>query len=90
LRLEGREYLRGCAFTQFTDDSLTSLRDLAYQFAQWSSTREQSDKYALEIFSLDNHIKDHMLATLIAEADAYGNDYEEFPSAALFPLATEC
>jgi hypothetical protein len=31
-----------------------------------------------------------MLATLIAEADAYGNDYEEFPSAALFPLATEC
>jgi hypothetical protein len=31
-----------------------------------------------------------MLATLIAEADAYGNDYEDYPFATLFPLATEC
>jgi hypothetical protein len=83
-------YRTSCAFTQFSGDSLNSLRDLAYKFAQASSTTMQSDRYALEIFGLGNHAINHMLATLIAEADAYGNDYEEFPFATLFPLATEC
>jgi hypothetical protein len=83
-------YRTSCGFTQFANESLTSLRDLAYKFAQSSSTTMQSDRYALEIFSLDNHNIDHMLATLIAEADAYGNDYEDYPFATLFPLATEC
>jgi hypothetical protein len=50
----------------------------------------QSDKYALEIINLKSYAIDHMLATLVAEADAYGNDYEEFPFAPLIPLATAC
>jgi hypothetical protein len=83
-------YSTSCGFAQFADDSLSSLRDLAYKFAQSSSTTMQSDRYALELFSLGNRNINHMLATLIAEADAYGNDYEEFPFATLFPLATEC
>jgi len=83
-------YRTSCGFAQFADDSLASLRDLAYKFAQSSSTTMQSDRYVLELFSLGDRTINHMLATLIAEADGYGNDYEEFPSATLFPLATEC
>ena len=83
-------YRTSCGFAQFADDSLASLRDLAYKFAQSSSTTMQSDRYILELFSLDDRTINHLLATLIAEADGYGNDYEEFPSATLFPLATEC
>lgn len=83
-------YKTNCGFARFADHSLASLRDLAYKLAQWSSTTMQSDRYALELFSLGDHHINHILATLIAEADAYGNDYEDFPLATLFPLATEC
>ena len=83
-------YRTSCGFSRFTDKSLTSLRDLAYKFAQTSLTTMQSDKYALEIFDLHSRVIDHMLVTVIAEADGYGNDYEEFPFAPLLPLATEC
>jgi hypothetical protein len=83
-------YRTSCAFSRFADDSLTSLRDLAYKFAQSSLTTMQSDKYALEIINLKSYAIDHMLATLVAEADVYGNDYEEFPFAPLIPLATAC
>jgi hypothetical protein len=83
-------YKTSCAFTQFAGDSLTSLRDLAYKFAQSSSTTMPSDRYALELFNLGSHTIGHMLATLIAEEDVYGDDYEPFTFATLFPLTTEC
>jgi hypothetical protein len=83
-------YRMSCASARYANDSLTSLRDLAYRFAQSSSTTMQSDKYALEIINLENYASNHVLAALVAETDGYGNDYKEFPFAPLIPLATTC
>lgn len=83
-------YSTGCTFTRFTEDSLASLRYLAYNLANAASTTIHSDKYALEIFNPFDKSINHMLATLIAEVDGYENNYEEFPVIPKYQMTTEC
>lgn len=83
-------YSANCGFVRFNDQALQKLRDLIGTFVHSASTNTHSDKYALEIFNIGNNVNNHMLATLVAEADVYGSEYEEYQPAPLYPLGGQC
>ena len=83
-------YSTDCGFVGFNDQSLKTLRNLVGTFVYSASTNMHSDKYALEILNIGNNVNNHMLATVVAEADVYGNDYEKYQSAPLYPSGDQC
>ncbi|KAG9856749.1 hypothetical protein KCU68_g1573, partial [Aureobasidium melanogenum] len=83
-------YSTHCGFVPFSDQSLKTLRNLVGTSVYSASTNMHSDKYALEILNIGNNVNNHMLATVVAEADVYGNDYEEYQSAPLYPSGDQC